>query len=131
MNEYVEEMNVHANGVVLDGLKSADQLTEEELNLLTMQYDKKMDDYATFRVMKNKHGRVLRVRAHDYSAQKQIENEAEKQAVSVLDQMAVAYGSKSQRRQALSKMRRSNKNVPSQKAVEAALTTIHGEGGVY
>lgn len=131
MNEYVEEMNVHANGVVLDGLKSADQLTEEELNLLTLQYDKKMDDYATFRVMKNKHGRVLRVQAHGYSAQKQIENEAEKQAVSVLDQMAVAYGSKSQRRQALSKMRRSNKNVPSQKAVEAALTTIHGEGWVY
>lgn len=51
----------HANGTILEAIKTLDELTQEELDFFRVPATHKITDFATFRVDRNKDGKITRI----------------------------------------------------------------------
>lgn len=82
------------NGVVVNAVKSYEELTDAEKEALVIPYSTAVSDYANFQVRYNKKGELLGVEVHDFSSDKNVENEQPK--VDVIDAMKLVNGNKRQ-----------------------------------
>ena len=51
----------HANGTILEAIKTLDELTQEELDFFRVPATYKITDFETFRVDRNKNGKITRI----------------------------------------------------------------------
>ena len=51
----------HANGTILEEIKTLDELTQEELDFFRVPAPYKITDFETFRVDRNKNGKIIRI----------------------------------------------------------------------
>lgn len=57
----------HANGTILEAIKTLDELTQEELDFFRVPATHKITDFATFRVDRNKNGKITHIREKSFS----------------------------------------------------------------
>lgn len=57
----------HANGTILEAIKTLDELTQEELDFFRVPATYKITDFATFRVDRNKNGKITHIREKSFS----------------------------------------------------------------
>ena len=56
----------HANGTILEAIKTLDELTQEELDFFRVPATHKITDFATFRVDRIKNGKITHIREISY-----------------------------------------------------------------
>ena len=57
----------HKNGTILEAIKTLEELTQEELDFFKVPATYKITDFATFRVDRNKDGKITRIAHKSYT----------------------------------------------------------------
>ncbi|MEN2665544.1 hypothetical protein AAG897_12715 [Lacticaseibacillus rhamnosus] len=114
----------HSSGIILNAIKSYDELTDEEKAAMRLEYGTSKEDYATYQVRRNKHNEIRQVTGYEYSAKKKAEIKAQSSKPSIVDAMNVLYGKGKQKAEAVDKYREAGIDP---KDVESTLNPVrHG-----
>lgn len=95
----------HKNGVILEAIKTYEELTEEEKGRLVISSAEKISDYKNFRVDRNKKDEISRVKGYDLSKER---SRQLNERVDFVDALQVVYGKKGSKQQRKAKERVSN-----------------------
>ena len=82
------------NGQATMIYKSADELTNEEREMLVLPYDMKMEDYADFQVRYNRKGQLLGVKGNAFSEAKNESIKQESAKPDALDACQLLFGNR-------------------------------------
>lgn len=88
----MEIKQVAKNGIITQAVKTYDELTQEELNILRIPATTAIEDYANFKCYWNKQGEIIRVVVGEFAELKRAEIEAERNNPDWIDVFKVAQG---------------------------------------
>lgn len=95
----------HSSGIILNAIKSYDELTDEEKAAMILAYGTSKEDYDTYQVRRNKHNEIRQVTGYEYSEKRKAEIEAQSSKPNIVDAMNVLYGKGRQKADAVDKYR--------------------------
>ncbi|MCI5708008.1 hypothetical protein [Veillonella caviae] len=88
----MEIKQVAKNGIITQAVKTYDELTQEELNILRIPATTAIEDYANFKCYWNKQGEVIRVVVGEFAELKREEIKAHANEPTWVDVFKVAQG---------------------------------------